>query len=70
MMTHMVTRAEHRNIDNDEKQELIRVLRQTNGNKRQAAQVLQISRGTLYRRLKVYDLTRLIRQPGDGLDQL
>jgi DNA-binding NtrC family response regulator len=46
------------------------VLRLTKGNKRKAAAMLRISRGTLYRRLKDYGLERLIRRPVDTLDDL
>lgn len=53
-----------------EREHIKGILRLTNGNKREAAKLLNISRGTLYRRLKEYGLERLIRRPQDSLDDL
>lgn len=53
-----------------EREHIKSVLRLTSGNKRQAAVMLKISRGTLYRRLRDYGLDKLIRKPSDTLDDL
>lgn len=53
-----------------EREHIKNVLRLTKGNKREAAKILKISRGTLYRRLKEHGLERLIRRPMDELDSL
>ena len=50
-----------------EREHILNVLRAAKGNKREAARLLKISRGTLYRRLKAYGLHHLVRQPLDGL---
>jgi transcriptional regulator of acetoin/glycerol metabolism len=50
-----------------QKQHIIRVLREVGGNKLKAAQALNISRGTLYRRLRAYGLEHLVRDPLQGL---
>lgn len=50
-----------------ERQQIIDALKAAGGNKLLAARRLNISRGTLYRRLRVYGLERLIRDPLDGL---
>lgn len=58
-------------LEDVERRHIIDALRQTRGNKRQAAAILQISRGTLYRRLTQYGLAdHLVRKPQDGLDRL
>ena len=51
-----------------ERDHIIKVLREAKGNKRLAAQLLKISRGTLYRRLRAYGLEHLVRNPLHGLD--
>jgi transcriptional regulator of acetoin/glycerol metabolism len=49
-----------------DREALIAVLRSVNGNKRKAAEQLQISRGTLYRRLREYQLDKyVVRQSVD-----
>lgn len=50
-----------------ERDHILRVLKQVNGNKLQAASILKISRGTLYRRLRAYGLEHLVRDPLHGL---
>lgn len=50
------------------KARIIDVLRAAHGNKSEAAQLLGISRGTLYRRLQAYGLHHLVRNPLDGLE--
>jgi transcriptional regulator of acetoin/glycerol metabolism len=62
-------RAVDKSVQDIQKTHLINVLRLTKGNKRQAAKMLSMSRGTLYRRLKEYGLEKLIRKPLDELDQ-
>lgn len=52
----------------DEREHIIAVLKAANGNKREAARLLKMSRGTLYRRLREYGLSRLVRKPLDGLE--
>jgi len=54
-------------VNEAEREHIITTLRLTMGNKRKAAKLLRISRGTLYRRLKAYGLHHLVRQPLDGL---
>ena len=51
-----------------EREHIIKTLRLTHGNKREAARLLKISRGTLYRRLREYGLGHLVRKPLEGLD--
>lgn len=63
----MVIGLERETVETIEREHIIAVLRRTNGNKRQAAKLLNISRGTLYRRLKDYNLSKLIRKPLEGL---
>jgi transcriptional regulator of acetoin/glycerol metabolism len=55
-------------LDDVERKHIVQVLKQVNGNKLKAAKLLKISRGTLYRRLRAYDLTHLVRDPLHGLD--
>jgi transcriptional regulator of acetoin/glycerol metabolism len=50
-----------------ERDHIIFVLKQAKGNKLAAAKILKISRGTLYRRLKQYNLEHLVRDPMQGL---
>ena len=68
-MIHMVIGLSRKDVEALEKERIIAALRRTGGNKRLTAEVLKISRGTLYRRLKAYDLGHLIRAPLD-LDSL
>jgi two-component system response regulator AtoC len=51
-----------------ERKHIIKVLREAKGNKLQAARILGVSRGTLYRRLRLYGLERLVRDPLEGLE--
>jgi transcriptional regulator of acetoin/glycerol metabolism len=48
----------------------VRALQLTKGNKQQAAKLLQMSRGTLYRRLRDHGLEKLIRRPLEELQNL
>jgi DNA-binding NtrC family response regulator len=57
-------------LETVEKEHIKSVLRLTNGNKRQAAKLLKVSRGTLYRRLRDYGLDRLISRPQDAIKDL
>jgi DNA-binding protein Fis len=66
----MVSPGQGMSMQDIEKERIKSVLRATKGNKRKAAVMLRISRGTLYRRLKDYGLERLIRRPMDSLDSL
>jgi len=66
----MASQSENRTMQDVEREHIKGVLRMTKGNKREAARILKISRGTLYRRLKDYGLERLIRRPLDTLDDL
>ena len=54
-------------LDQVQRDHIVNALRATKGNKRRAAQILKISRGTLYRRLRLYGLTHLVRDPLQGL---
>lgn len=51
-----------------ERDHIIKILREAKGNKKLAAELLQISRGTLYRRLRAFGLEHLVRDPLHGLD--
>jgi DNA-binding NtrC family response regulator len=66
----MASPGQEMSIQDIEREHIKSVLRFTKGNKREAARMLKISRGTLYRRLKDYGLERLIRRPMDNLDDL
>lgn len=66
----MTTHGPSMTMQDIEREQIKSVLRLTKGNKREAARMLKISRGTLYRRLKDYGLERLIRRPLDTLDDL
>lgn len=66
----MISDPANESIQDIELEHIKSVLRLTKGNKRKAAEMLKISRGTLYRRLKDYGLGRLIRRPMDNIDNL
>jgi transcriptional regulator of acetoin/glycerol metabolism len=53
-----------------ERDAIVRALQLTKGNKQQAAKLLQMSRGTLYRRLRDHGLEKLIRRPLEELQNL
>ncbi len=54
-------------LQNIQREQIIRILKKVNGNKSAAAKILQINRGTLYRRLRAYQLDKTIRKPLEGL---
>jgi two-component system, NtrC family, response regulator AtoC len=55
-------------LDEVIKQTLLRSLEETGGNRRRAAEVLKISRSTLYRMLARYELTHIIHRRGHSQD--
>lgn len=50
-----------------EKAHITKILKSTNGNKTKAAEVLCISRKTLWEKLKAYDISDYMRSEGDRL---
>lgn len=66
-MEQMDTEEQISTLRDVERDHILRVLREAKGNKLKAAEVLGISRGTLYRRLRAYDLDHLVRDPLQGL---
>ena len=59
--------SEQQTLREIEREHIIRVLKEVKGNKLKAAEILKISRGTLYRRLRSYGLEHLVRDPLEGL---
>ena len=60
-----VVTKEHLELRNDaeDKERILRALKQTNGNRSAAAELLGISRTTLYGKLEEYGLKYKFRQP-------